>query len=135
MANAIYPKFKQAVMGGGDQAAANLLSGTVVASLIDTGTYTYNEGHEYEANLTGFVANVVGLSAKTVTNGIFDAANVTFTSVSGATAEAVIIWIDTGTPGTSRLVAYLDTNITGLPVTPNGGDINLNWNTTGIFRL
>jgi hypothetical protein len=34
--------------------------------------------------------------------------------------------VDTGTPTTDRLICYLDSaNVTGLPVTPNGGDITL----------
>ena len=36
---------------------------------------------------------------------------------------------------TSPLVAYIDTGVTGLPVTPNGGDIAVAWNASGIFAL
>jgi uncharacterized protein YigE (DUF2233 family) len=46
-----------------------------------------------------------------------------------------VIYIDTGTAGTSPLVAYIDTGVTGLPVTPNGGNINVTWNASGIFAL
>jgi hypothetical protein len=55
--------------------------------------------------------------------------------VSGASVEALVIYIDTGVAGTSRLVAYIDTGVTGLPVTPNGGDITITWNASGIFAL
>jgi hypothetical protein len=133
MANAIYPKYKEAILQSASD--SNMSSGTVKASLIDTGTYTYDGAHDMINDVGGIVANSAALASKTFTDGTFDAANTTFTAVSGATAEAVIIWIDTGVGTTSRLVAYLDTNITGLPVTPNGGDINLNWNTTGIFKI
>jgi hypothetical protein len=56
--------------------------------------------------------------------------------VSGASVEAIAIYQDTGNEATSRLIAYIDT-ATGLPVTPNGGDINLNWDTgvNKIFKL
>jgi len=40
-----------------------------------------------------------------------------------------------GANTTWRLVAYVDTGGTGLPVTPNGGNINLNWNASGIIGL
>jgi hypothetical protein len=60
---------------------------------------------------------------------------VTYTAVSGATVEALVLYIDTGVAGTSRLVAYIDTGVTGLPVTPNGGDITVTWNASGIFQL
>jgi hypothetical protein len=75
------------------------------------------------------------LGSKTFTNGVFDAADVTFTAVTGASIEALIIWIDTGSNATSPLVAYIDTSVTGLPVTPNGGDISITWNVSGIFSL
>ena len=46
-----------------------------------------------------------------------------------------MIYIDTGSSGTSRLVAYIDTGVTGLPLTPNGGDVSITWNASGIFAL
>ena len=46
-----------------------------------------------------------------------------------------MIYIDTGVAGTSRLIAYIDTGVAGLPVTPNGGDINITWDAAGIFTL
>lgn len=133
MANAIYPIYKQALLTGDTN--ISLTTGNVKASLVDTGTYTYSAAHDFINDVSGLVANSTNLTSKSVTNGTFNAANVVFSSVSGATAEAIIIWIDTGTPATSRLVAYVDTSFTGLPVTPNGGDINVNWNASGIFTL
>ena len=69
------------------------------------------------------------------TNGVFDGADVTFTSVTGSSVEALVLYIDTGSAATSPLVAYIDTSVTGLPVTPNGGDIAITWNASGIFAL
>jgi hypothetical protein len=46
-----------------------------------------------------------------------------------------VIYVDTGTAATSPLVAYIDTGVTGLPVTPNGGNITVTWNASGIFAL
>ena len=42
-----------------------------------------------------------------------------------------------GTESTSNLIAYMDTGMTGLPVTPNGGDITVQWANTSnrIFKL
>ena len=132
MANAIYPKWREAIM----QASANSsLGGTVKAALVDTNTYTYSAAHEFLSSLTGRVGTDQTIGTKTYVNGVFDGDNVVFPSVSGATVEAIAIYIDTGVAGTSRLVAYIDTGVTGLPVTPNGGDINITWNASGIFRL
>lgn len=133
MANAIYPKYKEALLNG--SANTNMSSGTVKVALVDTGTYTYSAAHEFLTSLTGRVGTDQTLGTKTFTNGTFDAADSTFTSVTGASVEALVIYIDTGTAGTSRLVAFLDTGITGLPVTPNGGNINVTWDAAGIFTL
>lgn len=133
MANAIYPKYKEALLSGSSDIA--LSSGTVKAALVDTGTYTYSSAHEFLSSLSGVVGTAQTLGTKTVTNGLFDAADSTYTAVSGSTAEAIVLYIDTGVAGTSRLIAYIDTGVTGLPVTPNGGDINITWNASGIFQL
>lgn len=132
MPNAIYPKYKEAII----QSSANSsLTGTVRAALVDTGTYTYSAAHEFLSSLSGVVGTAQTINSKTYTNGLFDGADVTFTGVSGATAEAIVLYIDTGTAGTSRLVAFIDTGVTGLPVTPNSGDITITWNASGIFQL
>ena len=133
MANALYPKWKEALI----QSSANSsLTGTVKAALVDTGTYTYSAAHEFLTSLSGVVGTAQTIGAtKTYANGVFDGADVTYTAVTGASVEAVVIYIDTGTPATSRLVAYIDAGATGLPVTPNGGDITITWNGSGIFAL
>jgi hypothetical protein len=133
MANAIYPKYKEALL----QSSANSsLTGTVKVALVDTGTYTYSSAHEFLSSLTGVVGTAQTIGAtKSYTNGVFDGGDVTFTVVTGNSAEALVIYIDTGTAGTSRLVAFIDTGVTGLPVTPNGGDITVTWNPSGIFAL
>ena len=131
MANAIYPKFKEQALQGG----VNLSSGTVKVALVDTGTYTYSAAHEFFSSISGVIGTPQTLASKTFANGVFDAADVAFPAVTGNTAEALVFYIDTGTPATSRLIAYQDTGVTGLPVTPNGGNINLAFDATGIFAL
>jgi sugar (pentulose or hexulose) kinase len=132
MPNAIYPKYKEAVL----QSSANSsLTGTVKVALVDTGAYTYSATHEFLTSLTGRVGTDPTLASKTFANGVFDAADVAWTALTGNSAEALVIYIDTGTAGTSRLVAYIDTGVTNLPVTPNGGDVNLTFNASGIFAL
>ena len=134
MANAIYPKYKEAIISGGTN--TDLSAGTVKVALVDTGTYTYSAAHQFYSSLSGVVGTPQTIGAtKSVTNGVFDGADVTFTAVTGNSVEALVIYIDTGVAGTSRLVAYIDTGVTGLPVTPNSGDISITWNASGIFAL
>ena len=136
MANAIYPKWKTAIM----ELTANnkLSSGNVKVALVDTGTYTYDPAHQFLTSLSGITATSGNLANKTVgtlAGGVFDADNITFSAVTGAVSEALVIYIDTGVAATSPLVVYLDQNITNLPVTPNGGDITIAWSVSGIFSL
>lgn len=133
MANAIYPKYKEAILQSA--ANSNMSTGTVKVALVDTGTYTYSSAHEFYSSVSGVVGTPQTINTKTFLNGVFDGDNVTFSAVSGATVEALVIYIDTGTAGTSRLIAFIDTGVTGLPVTPNGGDITVSWNASGIFAL
>lgn len=63
-------------------------------------------------NWDDFDAALVGtaqtLTTPTVTQGVADADDVTYSSVSGATVEAVLIYKDTGTASTSRVAALID---------------------------
>lgn len=71
----------------------------------------------------------------TVGAGVFDAADITVSAVSGDPFESFWIYNDTpGTEATKDLIANFDT-ATGLPLTPNGGDITYAWNASGIFKL
>lgn len=140
MANAIYPKYKAALL----QASANsALNGTgttgVYVALYDVGAGgAYDAADEFYSDISaGIVGTPVEIGAtKSYTDGVFDGADVTFTGVSGATVEALVIYVRNGGANTTwRLVAYIDTGVTGLPVTPNSGDIIVTWNASGIFAL
>ncbi len=134
--SALYPSFKQQLLAGGlgDLSAAGVV---VKAVLIDTGA----TGGAYEpadvfisdvatASIIGGTAAAQTLTSKTVAAGVFDAADVTFPAVTGASIEAVILYVDTGVATTSRLIAFLD----GITVTPNGGSIILTWD-NGASRI
>ena len=133
MANALYGKGREKFLTGDIAWDTD----NIKASLVDTGTYTVAiDTHEFYSDLSGVVADSGNLASKTVTLGVADADDVTFGSVTGATVEAVVIWKDTGTASTSPLIAYIDT-ATNLPITPNGGDITVSWDSGAnkIFKL
>lgn len=134
MANALYPKWKEQLLQF--TANNNLSAGTVKVALVDTGIYTYSSTDQFYSSVSSAVVGTPQtIGSKTFTNGVFDGADVTYTSVTGNSVEALVIYIDTGSAATSPLVAYIDTSVTGLPVTPNGGDIGIVWNGSGIFAL
>lgn len=137
MANAIYPKWKEAIIQATANSALNG-SGTtgLYAVLIDTALYTYSATHEFYSSISaGVVGTEQEITTKTYTNGLLDGADVTVPSVTGASCEAVVLFIkNAGANTTWRLYAYYDTGVTGLPVTPSGVNIPIAWNASGIAQ-
>ena len=138
MANALYPIWKQEVM----QATSNTsLGGTVKQTFVDiTSAYSYNAAHDFVddlgANDNPNYGSATSLASKTFANGTFDAADTTTATLSGGNdLGAIALYVDSGAEASSRLVLYLDTSITGMPFTPSGGDVTVQWNASGIFTL
>src|SRR6056297_420028 len=132
MANVLYPNGKENLLNG----VIDLVDDTIKVAMIDTDTYTYSATHEFYDDLSGVVDTPVALTTKSTTDGVFDADDATFSEATGDTVEALVIYKDTGTPSTSPLTAYIDSG-TNLPVTPNGGDITVQWSndTSKIFSI
>lgn len=135
MPNALYDKGREGFLAGDIDWDADVIK----AVLIDAADYTVNLAtHQFLNDIPGAarVAVSAPLTGKTVANGVADADDFTFPAVSGDPAEALVVFQDTGVEGTSRLIAYIDT-ATGLPVTPNGGNINVAWDdgVNKIFKL
>lgn len=135
MANAVYSKAKE-VFGN---AGINWGSDTIKVALTRGGTYTST--NQFLSDYTGAGGVVVAsaaIASKTDTNGLFTAATTTLSAVpAGSACNALIVYKDTGTAGTSNLIVYIDTDSAGkLPFTPNGGDLNIAWDATnGIFKF
>lgn len=133
MANALYDKYKKLAL----DADLDLLVDNIKVVLVDSATYTPNLNTDDfldDIPVGERVATSGNLASKTTTDGTFDAADITFTAVSGDVSEFLVIYKDTGTAATSPLIALIDT-ATGIPVTPNGGDITVTWNASGIFDI
>ncbi|WP_042890527.1 hypothetical protein [Acinetobacter junii] len=125
MANTLYDFCRQRFL----EAQINWMTDTIKVILVDTGAYTPQTAvHQYLADIpiSARIAGPVTLTSKSTAGGAADAADCTFTSVSGASIEAIVIYSDSGTEATSPLIAFIDT-ATGLPITPNGGDIIVTW--------
>jgi len=132
MANQLYPKAKEDFLAGN----LNLSSNVITIALVDTDIYTFSSAHEDRADIpnTAVVAEA-NLASKTITSGVFDASDATFSSVSGANCEALVLYHTDTQSGNaaSRLIAYIDT-ATGLPILPNGGDITVRFS-SGASRI
>ena len=134
MANKLYPKSKKQFL----QAGIDLASLNVRAILVDAGAYTYDDAHDFLDDIpSGARIAVSGnLTGKTFgDNGSFDSDDPTLTGVSGASIEAIVLYVHTGTDSTSRLIMYQDTGVTGLPLTPDGSDVQITVDAGGWFVL
>ena len=135
MANALYDFGREGFLDG----SIDWDTDTIKITLVDAADYTKNlatHDNYDDVTIAGRVATSGALGSKTKTAGVADAADVTFTAVTGDQSEQIVGWKDTTVESTSRLIFNIDTATT-LPVTPNGGDIVVQWDSGSnrIFRL
>jgi hypothetical protein len=101
----------------------------VKVRLLRTSAYTFSQTHQFASSLPAAIVTDVTLGTKTANGagadpGCLDAGDATFANVpSGAAIDSLAVLKDTGTPATSPLLFYID----GFTVTPNGGDITIQW--------
>lgn len=125
MANALYTKGLGHIL----DADVDWSADNIKVVLVDSADYTLSLANDESLNdipAGGRVATSGNLASKTSTGGVADSADVTLSTVTGDQSEYVVVYKDSGTASTSWLVAIYDT-ATGLPVTPNGGDITIAW--------
>lgn len=102
MANQLYPLGKQALNDGDIDWIVDDIRCVVMSS-----TYVYSASHQFHSDLSGILSTSSNFSSKTSSLGVVDAADFTFTSVTGTPASlAIYKW--TGVSATSRLIAYMD---------------------------
>ena len=138
MANGLNNSYRNLVLGAG----LNLSSLTIKAMFIDNADDTWALTDDFIDDIASAaripaIASCPALASKTlgtVATGVFDAADTVFTALSGDQAEQLGLFEDSGSEATSDLIAEWDT-ATGLPLTPNGADVTVVWNASGIFRF
>lgn len=122
---------------------------TIKAFLIDSASYTVDlAAHEFLSDVPSAArkgnsggntrADAPQLTLLDPSAGVCDANDITFIAVpAGAALEYILLFRDDGVAdASSPLIALLDT-ATGLPITPNGADITIQWDngTNKIFKL
>lgn len=121
------------------KAEINLETDDIRVILIDSANYTVDyAAHQFLSDIPALarVATSTSLLNKIVgIDGVLDADDIVLTAVSGNAADAVVLYIETGTETTSRLISY-DNTSTDLPVTPDGTDITVIFdNVNKIFKI
>lgn len=129
----------QSIMSGN----IDLINDDIVALLVDTDVYTVDlDADETQADIpTAAVLAEKTITGNTLDGTTFRADEITFGGVTGDKVGAVVIVQNTGVYDTSILLSYLDENTAGssalFPITPDGGDIVLQWDSdiNGIFKF
>lgn len=133
MANALYDTGRNAFLTGDIDWEAD----TIKVVLVDAADYTVDlAAHDFLDDIPAGARVATATLANTSSDGtgVADADDAVFSTVSGDQSEALVIYKDTGVEATSQLIAYIDT-ATGLPITPGGGNVTVQWNASGIFKL
>lgn len=120
MSNRVFPKGKEGIFGGN----IDLDTDDIRAMLVKS-AYTYDSTDQFLSDL-GAVDNgrtAAGLGSKSITNGVFDAADDSLTATDASASNAIILFKHTGSDATARLIAYIDTVASGLPFTPAASQV------------
>lgn len=129
MASQLYPKGAAHILGAATK--VDFVADTIKI-LFYSGSYSGT--NEFVSDLTGadIIARSGALAGKTVTSGVFDANDLTVTSVSGSAFTHVILYKDDGVADSSSpLIAIFDV----ASFTPSGGDVNVVFNASGLFSI
>lgn len=121
MANALYDPARESFLRG----EIAWQTADIREVLVDLADYTPSMAHQFLSSIpvAARVATSASLTGKTTTAGVADANDPVFAGATGDQAEAIVGYVHTGSDATARLIYYID-SATGLPVTPNTGDIN-----------
>jgi hypothetical protein len=141
-ANALYDLGREGFLAG----EIDWDTAVIKVDMVDTGAYTIDLAtHKFRSSVAAGarIASSAALGSKTVAAGVADAADITYTALTGTSIEVILIYQSSAVGGgadvadtAQRLIAAIDT-ATGLPFTPSGGDVTVTWdNTTNrIFKL
>ncbi len=145
MANSFFDCFKQEMLGdaaGPGHGPVDFEADNIVCSLMDSADYTVaTTTDQDQVDLTdlGIVATSGTLAGGAVTmsggTATVDFTDFTFSTVTGDQSELLVFYKNSGSDATSLLILVMDTFASGMPVTPNGGDIDVAFHASGLFTL
>jgi len=127
MANALYDRGRQNYLEGDIAWLANNIKVVSIDEADDVPDLANDETlNDIAVGAREFTSP--NLASKTSTTGTADAANLlpAFSSASGDTFESISLFFDTTVATTSLLICNIDT-ATGLPMVPDGGNIDILW--------
>jgi len=138
--NKLYKKGVQHLMNGDIDLDTDAIKCALVTSTYGQtgGSVNLNTDEFFSTAVSSnYIGTPTALTSKDIstTPGTFDAGNVTFSSVTTGTANAMVIYVAGGSPGSDDyLISYWDDS-GSFTVTANGGNIIVSWNASGIFTI
>ncbi len=140
MATVVTDELRDSVHGSATHSVIDWDTDNMDASLLDeddsgaitTSTVDYDELDAATVVATG---NLASITIGSVGVGVVDAADLVFSSVTGDDADWLALWKNSGSPATSPVAIGFDSATTGIPVSPNGGDITAQWAAGGILTI
>ena len=137
MATVVHTDLLNGMLGAPTHSVIDFDTDDIDASLLDSldsGTITSATVDYAEVN-SGTVVATAGVTVTGITGGVASASAITFTTVTGDEADYLTVWKNSGTASTSPLAITWDSVSTGLPVTPNGGDITATFGSNQLLTL
>ena len=128
----VYPKGGEKMLSG----AINFSADTIKAVALPS-SYGYNAAHEFLADVGTVTGTAQTMTSKSITNGVFDAADVPLGALSaGGSLASILIYKDTGSAATSPLLLRI-TDVAGLPLATSGAEVTVRWSdgASKIFSL
>lgn len=146
MASVLYPNYKDLMLGY-DSAAHALPdwdTDTIKCAIANSTTdYTYSAAHQDWADVAAYSTDTcyggestVTISGISITSGVVDATDTTFVSVAidgTKDVDLVLIYLYNAAAASAPLMIYYD--LIASPVTPNSGDIVVQYHGSGLFTL
>lgn len=130
MASALYNSYKQSLLDMSGPNLSGLTGADTIRAIFLTSSYTYVATHANFSDLTNTVgdggtarANGEALANQSITNGVFDADDTVFASVTGTSINAIALFADSGADATSALIAYID----GISLSPSAAQVTIQW--------
>jgi hypothetical protein len=138
LATIVHTDWLNGMLGAPTHSVIDFNTDNIDASLLDetdSGTITA-ASVDYDEVDTADVVATADVSVASISGGVVTlTAAVTFSAVTGDAADYLTVFKNSGTPATSPLAITWDSASTGLPVTPNGGDITATWGSNILVTL
>ena len=140
MASKIYPLGIDKILSSALSLEAEA-SGNGMYAVLVKGTYTFSTAHDFYDDIAASIvdsedpiilANPEVTTSTAVVKFDADDTGLTWTTVTDTDdVGGAVVYYNTGTAGTSPLIAFLD----AADLTTNGSDVTLTFNASGIFTL